>query len=131
MGRRPGQRTPQHRGPLVGSLGRIDTGALTDRVIARPIGGVLSDRIGAPRVVAISLSGAALLAVVIALQPPRELAAGSSFVAMAFALGLVPVGLCLGGPAVSGRTGRQRHRYRRRRRWSGRILPAAGHGPER
>ena len=57
-------------------------------VIARPIGGVLSDRIGAPRVVAISLAGAALLAIVIALQPPPELAAGSSFVVMAFALGL-------------------------------------------
>ena len=57
-------------------------------VIARPIGGVLSDRIGAPRVVAISLTGAALLAIVIALQPAPELAAGSSFVVMAFALGL-------------------------------------------
>jgi NNP family nitrate/nitrite transporter-like MFS transporter len=57
-------------------------------VIARPIGGVLSDRIGAPRVVAISLAGATLLAIVIALQPPPELAAGSSFVLMAFALGL-------------------------------------------
>jgi MFS transporter, NNP family, nitrate/nitrite transporter len=39
-------------------------------------------------VVAISLVGAALLAIVIALQPPPELAAGSSFVVMAFALGL-------------------------------------------
>jgi NNP family nitrate/nitrite transporter-like MFS transporter len=57
-------------------------------VVARPIGGVLSDRIGAPRVVGISLAGAALLAIVIALQPPPELAAGTSFVVMAFALGL-------------------------------------------
>ncbi len=57
-------------------------------VVARPVGGVLSDRIGAPRVVTISLAGAAVLAVVVALQPPPELAAGSAFVAMALALGL-------------------------------------------
>jgi NNP family nitrate/nitrite transporter-like MFS transporter len=57
-------------------------------VIARPIGGMLSDRIGPPKIVAASLAGAAVLAIVIALQPPPELAAGSSFVAMAFALGL-------------------------------------------
>ena len=57
-------------------------------VLARPLGGILSDRIGAPRVVALSLGGAAVLAVVIASQPPPELAAGSAFVAMAFALGL-------------------------------------------
>ncbi len=57
-------------------------------VIARPIGGILSDRFGAPTVVIISLAGAAVLAVVIALQPAPELAAGSSFVVMAAALGL-------------------------------------------
>src|SRR6185436_10416102 len=34
------------------------------------------------------LTGAALLAIVLALQPAPELAAGSSFVVMAFALGL-------------------------------------------
>ena len=57
-------------------------------VLARPIGGVLSDRIGPQRVVAASLVGAAVLAIVIALKPAPELAAGSAFVAMAFALGL-------------------------------------------
>jgi len=57
-------------------------------VIARPIGGILSDSIGAPTVVMISLAGAAVLAILIALQPPPEVAAGSSFVAMAAALGL-------------------------------------------
>ncbi|HZA04590.1 MAG TPA: MFS transporter [Propionibacteriaceae bacterium] len=57
-------------------------------VIARPIGGILSDRMGPPKVVAVSLIGAAVLAVVIATKPPPELAAGSAFVAMAFALGL-------------------------------------------
>jgi NNP family nitrate/nitrite transporter-like MFS transporter len=57
-------------------------------VLARPLGGVLSDRVGAPVVVMVSLAGAALLAVVVALQPSPELAAGSTFVAMALALGL-------------------------------------------
>lgn len=57
-------------------------------VLARPIGGVLSDRIGPQRVVGVSLVGAAVLAVAIALRPPPELAAGTSLVAMAAALGL-------------------------------------------
>jgi NNP family nitrate/nitrite transporter-like MFS transporter len=57
-------------------------------VIARPVGGWLSDRIGPARVLCISLGGAAVMAVVIALQPPPELAAGTSFVLMAIALGL-------------------------------------------
>ncbi|QKJ18786.1 nitrate/nitrite transporter [Microbacterium hominis] len=57
-------------------------------VIARPVGGWLSDRIGPAAVLMISLAGAAVMAVVIAFQPPPELAAGSSFVAMAAFLGL-------------------------------------------
>jgi len=57
-------------------------------VIARPVGGWLSDRIGPATVLSISLSGAAVMAVVIAFQPPPELAAGLSFVLMALALGL-------------------------------------------
>lgn len=57
-------------------------------VIARPIGGWLSDRIGPATVLSISLGGAAVMAIVIALQPPPELAAGTSFVLMALALGL-------------------------------------------
>ena len=57
-------------------------------VIARPVGGRLSDRIGPATVLGISLGGAAVMAVVIALQPPPELAAGTAFVLMALALGL-------------------------------------------
>lgn len=57
-------------------------------VIARPVGGWLSDRTGPATVLVISLGGAAVMAVVIALQPPPELAAGASFVLMAIALGL-------------------------------------------
>ena len=57
-------------------------------VIARPIGGVLSDRLHPKIVVMIALAGAAGMAVVIALQPPAEIAAGSSFIVMAFFLGI-------------------------------------------
>ncbi|MFH8249362.1 nitrate/nitrite transporter [Microbacterium sp. B2969] len=57
-------------------------------VIARPVGGWLSDRVGPAVVLSISLAGAAIMAVVIALQPPPELAAGASFVVMAVFLGL-------------------------------------------
>jgi NNP family nitrate/nitrite transporter-like MFS transporter len=57
-------------------------------VIARPIGGVLSDRLHPKPVVIASLGGAAVMALVIATQPPPELAAGASFVVMAFLLGI-------------------------------------------
>ncbi len=57
-------------------------------VVARPIGGLLSDRMGPATVLMISLGGAAVMAVVLAFQPPPELAAGASFVAMAAFLGL-------------------------------------------
>ena len=57
-------------------------------VIARPVGGILSDRIGPRTVVAISLGGAAVMAMVIALQPPPEIPAGTAFVLMAVFLGL-------------------------------------------
>jgi len=57
-------------------------------VIARPIGGWLSDRIGPATVLMISLGGAAVMAVVVAFQPPPEFAAGTTFVLMALFLGL-------------------------------------------
>ncbi len=57
-------------------------------VIARPVGGWLSDRIGPATVLGISLSGAAVMAVVISLKPPPELLAGTTFVVMAIFLGL-------------------------------------------
>ncbi|NUR15039.1 MAG: NarK/NasA family nitrate transporter [Dermatophilaceae bacterium] len=56
-------------------------------VVARPLGGILSDRIGPRSVLAISLAGTAALAVVLALRPPLELPAGIAFVAIAFFLG--------------------------------------------
>ncbi|GAA3613885.1 nitrate/nitrite transporter [Microlunatus ginsengisoli] len=57
-------------------------------VIARPVGGWLSDRIGPDRVLMISLAGAAVMALVVATKPAPELAAGTSFVLMALFLGL-------------------------------------------
>jgi NNP family nitrate/nitrite transporter-like MFS transporter len=57
-------------------------------VIARPIGGTLADKIGARKVVAISLAGAAALSLVIALRLPPEIPGGSAFVVMALFLGL-------------------------------------------
>ncbi len=57
-------------------------------VIARPIGGILSDRIHPKIVVMISLAGTGVMAVLVSLQPPPEVAAGAGFVAMAFFLGI-------------------------------------------
>lgn len=57
-------------------------------VIARPIGGVVSDRIGPRTVAAASFAGAAILAVVASFQPQPEIPAGITFVAMAAFLGL-------------------------------------------
>ena len=57
-------------------------------VVARPIGGTLSDRVGPRAVVATSLAGTAVLAVVAALEPPLEVPAGLTFVSLAFFLGL-------------------------------------------
>lgn len=57
-------------------------------VVARPVGGVLADRIGPRTVVAIALAGTAALAFVAALQPPLEVPAGITFVTLALFLGL-------------------------------------------
>lgn len=57
-------------------------------VVARPIGGILSDRIGAKPVVAVSFAGVAVLAALVARQPQQELWAGGQFVALAVFLGL-------------------------------------------
>ncbi|WP_127792479.1 NarK/NasA family nitrate transporter [Agromyces sp. LHK192] len=57
-------------------------------VIARPLGGILSDRIGPAKVLMISLAGTAVMAVVETFVPPPEIPAGVSFVLMAGFLGL-------------------------------------------
>jgi MFS transporter, NNP family, nitrate/nitrite transporter len=70
------------------SAGTRAAGFALAAVIARPIGGVLSDRFHPKPVVLTSLAGAAVLALVVATRPAPELAAGSSFVAMAALLGI-------------------------------------------
>ncbi|CCH78576.1 putative nitrate/nitrite transporter (putative nitrite extrusion permease narK) [Nostocoides japonicum T1-X7] len=57
-------------------------------VIARPVGGILSDRIGARTVAAISFAGATVMALVETTVPPPELLAGLTFVVLALFLGL-------------------------------------------
>ncbi|MFD0772791.1 MFS transporter [Streptomonospora algeriensis] len=56
-------------------------------VLARPLGGALSDRIGPVRVCAASFAGTAAMAVALMLRPPAEIAAGTVFVLMAAFLG--------------------------------------------
>ena len=57
-------------------------------VVARPIGGTLSDRVGPVRVCLASFIGTCVFAVVLAFHPPAEFPAGLSFVLIALALGL-------------------------------------------
>ena len=56
-------------------------------VIARPIGGVLADRLGPKLIAAASLAAVAVLAWVVSLQPAEGIVTGASFLAMAAALG--------------------------------------------
>jgi MFS transporter, NNP family, nitrate/nitrite transporter len=57
-------------------------------VIARPLGGILADRVG-PKLVSITaFAGVAVMALVVATQPAPDLGSGTSFVAMAVFLGL-------------------------------------------
>ncbi|MEO3805811.1 MFS transporter [Nonomuraea sp. B1E8] len=57
-------------------------------VLARPLGGTLSDRIGPVKVLLIAFAGTTVMALVLALEPPAEVPAGASFVLMALFLGL-------------------------------------------
>lgn len=57
-------------------------------VIARPVGGILSDRIGPRIIAATSFAGAAVMAVVVSLQPEPEIPAGLAFIVLAAFLGL-------------------------------------------
>ncbi len=57
-------------------------------VIARPIGGVLADRLGAKLITVISLAGVAALAWVVSLEPPEGIVTGLAFLGMAAALGI-------------------------------------------
>ena len=75
-------------GYLQSDAGMRTAGFAVAAVAARPVGGILSDRIGAVRVCLVSFFGTAACAVVLAPHPPAEFAAGVSFVLIAIALGL-------------------------------------------
>ncbi|MFI7532750.1 nitrate/nitrite transporter [Streptosporangium sp. NPDC049376] len=68
--------------------GLRDAGFSMAAVLARPVGGALSDRIGASRVLLVSFAGTAIMAVVLAFEPPAEIPAGLCFVLTALFLGL-------------------------------------------
>ena len=70
------------------AAGTRTAGFAVAAVIARPLGGILSDRTHPKLVVLVSLAGAAAMAVLMALKPHADLPAGFVFVAMAFFLGL-------------------------------------------
>lgn len=57
-------------------------------VVARPAGGILSDKVGPVRVCMVSFVGTTIMAGALVFQPPAELAAGTVFVLMAAFLGL-------------------------------------------
>lgn len=57
-------------------------------VLARPVGGVLADRLGAKPVAVVSLAAVSVLAFCVSLQPPEGVRTGATFLAMAAALGL-------------------------------------------
>ncbi|NUQ89781.1 MAG: NarK/NasA family nitrate transporter [Glycomyces artemisiae] len=57
-------------------------------VVARPAGGILSDRVGPLKICLTSFFGAAIMAVLLSFQPPLEVPAGACFVLMALFLGL-------------------------------------------
>lgn len=70
------------------AAGERTAGFAIAAVVARPIGGTLSDKLGPRLVTMISLAGTAVMAVVLALRPEPEWPAGISFVLMAMFLGL-------------------------------------------
>lgn len=57
-------------------------------VVARPLGGILSDRVHPKPIVLVSLAGAAIMAVLLSFKPVPEVPAGTEFVLMAFFLGI-------------------------------------------
>jgi NNP family nitrate/nitrite transporter-like MFS transporter len=71
----------------------VDAGARTAgfalaAVVARPIGGALSDRIPPKYVVLVSLAGTALMAFIAVFQPPPDVWSAATFIALALFLGM-------------------------------------------
>lgn len=57
-------------------------------VAARPLGGILSDKVGPKLVTGVSLLGTAVMAGIVILQPEPEVPAGAAFILLALFLGL-------------------------------------------
>lgn len=70
------------------SAGARTAGFALAAVVARPIGGIIADRIGSKPVVVVSLAAVAILAWIVNLTPNGDVPAGLTFLAMAAALGL-------------------------------------------
>lgn len=68
--------------------GTRTAGFALSAVIARPIGGIIADKIGSKPVVLLSLAAVSVLAFIVNLKPEGEIPAGLTFLAMAGALGL-------------------------------------------
>jgi NNP family nitrate/nitrite transporter-like MFS transporter len=92
----------------------VDAGARTAAfalaaVLARPIGGALSDRIAPKYVVLASFAGTALMALVAVFQPPPDVWAAATFITLAMFLGIGTGGVfaCMARrtPAEVGRLG--------------------------
>ncbi len=71
----------------------VDAGARTAgfalaAVLARPVGGALSDRIAPKYVVLVSFAGTAVMAFVAVFQPPPDVWAAATFIALAIFLGI-------------------------------------------
>lgn len=70
------------------AAGTRTAGFAVAAVIARPVGGVLSDRFGPRLITAVSTAGAAVLALWMITKPTVEIPAGIDFVLMAVCMGL-------------------------------------------
>ena len=73
--------------PAVGAGARTAAFALA-AVIARPIGGALSDRIPPKYVVLASLAGTAVMAAIAVMQPPADVWSATTFILLAIFLGI-------------------------------------------
>ena len=114
----------------------VDAGARTAgfavaAVLARPVGGALSDRIAPKYVVLASFAGTAVMAFVAVFQPPADLWSGVD-VHRAGALPRHRHRRCvrMGGPPCTCAIGWLGYRNRRRGGRPRRLLPAAGDGRE-
>ena len=97
-------------------------------VIGRPLGGWLSDRVGADRVLLVSFIGVAVLALVLAVAYTAMVPLTIACLTMAVALGLGTGAVFKLVPRMVPRPRRRGHRRRRRRRRTRRLLPPARHG---